>query len=264
MSESPAASLPGFTGDYVQVGAQRAWREVAGTGPDVVLMHGGFAGASSWSAQAPTLVAAGFRVHVPERRAHGHTPDVDGPITYELMAQDTIAYLDQELTGPAHLVGWSDGAVVGLLVALHRPDLVGRLVLIGQYFNSSGKIPDSPLLAQLAAPEAIGFLRREYDAVSPDGPQHFAVVHAKLMAMIESEPELDLATFAGFGGDTLVLQGDRDEVTVEHSAAVARALPNGRLAVLPGSHGLPIEQPGPVNALLAAFLWKGFPEPLFG
>ncbi len=264
MTNSPAPSLPGFDAEYVQIGTQRTWREVAGTGPDVVLLHGGFAGASSWAAQAPTLVAAGFRVHVPERRGHGHTPDVEGPITYELMAQDTIAYLDQELGGPAHLVGWSDGAVVGLLVALRRPDLVRRLVLIGQYFNSSGQIPDSPLLAQLAAPEAIGFLRQEYDAVSPDGPEYFPVVHAKLIAMLGSEPELDPATFTGFGGDTLVLQGDRDEVTVEHSQAVARALPNGRLAVLPGSHGLPIEQPGPVNALLASFLWQGFPEPLFG
>ena len=64
-----------------------------------------------------------------------HTPDVDGPLTYSVMADDTVAYLDQEVDGPAHLVGWSDGAVVALLVALRRPDLVRRTVLIGQYYN---------------------------------------------------------------------------------------------------------------------------------
>ena len=61
--------------------------------------------------------------------------------------------------------------------------------------------------------------------MSPDGPDHFPVVFAKTVAMIDTEPEIDLATLAGSGAETLVLQGDRDEVTVEHSMAVARAIP---------------------------------------
>jgi pimeloyl-ACP methyl ester carboxylesterase len=60
-------------------------------------------------------------------------PDVEGPLTYSVMADDTVAYLDQEVGGPADLVGWSDGAVVALLLAQRRPDLVRRMVLIGQY-----------------------------------------------------------------------------------------------------------------------------------
>jgi pimeloyl-ACP methyl ester carboxylesterase len=84
------------------------------------------------------------------------------------MADDTIAYLDRVIGGPAHLVGWSDGAVVGLLVALRRPDLVDRLVLIGQYYNSSGKVPGG-LADQLGAggDQVMGFLRGDYDRVSP-------------------------------------------------------------------------------------------------
>jgi pimeloyl-ACP methyl ester carboxylesterase len=61
-------------------------------------------------------------------------------LTYGAMADDTLAYLGGVVGGPAHLVGWSDGAVVGLLVAQRRPDLVDRLVLIGQWYNSSGKV----------------------------------------------------------------------------------------------------------------------------
>ena len=77
-------------------------------------------------------------MHVPERRGHAHTQDVAGPLTYDVMAGDTIAYLEAVLDdGPAHLVGWSDGAVVALLVAQRRPDLAARLVLIGQYYNSA-------------------------------------------------------------------------------------------------------------------------------
>ena len=115
-------------------------------------------------------------MHVPERRGHAHTPDVDAPLSYEVMAADTVAYLEAEVAGQAHLVGWSDGAVVALLVALRRPDLVGRMVLIGQYYNSSGRVPGSDLDRLLHSKEAIGFLRQGYDLVSPDGPGHFEVV----------------------------------------------------------------------------------------
>jgi pimeloyl-ACP methyl ester carboxylesterase len=92
-----------------------------------------------------------------------------------------------------------------------------------------------------------GFLRGEYDRVSPDGPEHFPVVYAKTLRMIAVE------------APTLVLQGDRDEVTLEHGAAVAAALPQGRLAVLPGTHALPVENPEVVNTLLVWFLAGAVP-----
>jgi pimeloyl-ACP methyl ester carboxylesterase len=242
---------------YIDVAGRRTWHEVSGSGDPLVLLHGAFAGASSFAAQTPALVAAGFRVHVPERRGHGHTPDVPGPLTYAAMAEDTVAYLDQELPVGAHLVGWSDGAVVGLLVARQRPDLVRRLVLIGQYYNSSGRVGDSSIDALLRSPEAVSFLRQGYDPVSPDGPEHFEVVYEKTMHMLDTEPEIDLATLAAVPAPTLVLQGDRDEVTLEHSLAVVAALPDARLAVLPGTHILPLELPDVVNPLIVAFLRGG-------
>jgi pimeloyl-ACP methyl ester carboxylesterase len=243
---------------YVEVAGHRVWHQVSGDGPPVVLLHGAFAGASSFAAQTPALVAAGFTVYVPERRGHAHTPDVDGPLSYSVMADDTVDYLEHVLPGGAHLVGWSDGAVVALLVAMRRPDLVHRVVLIGQYYNFAGRVPDSDIDALLRSPEAMGFLRLEYDQVSPDGPDHFPVVYEKTMRMIDTEPQLDLATFSAATAPTLVLQGDRDEVTVEHSLAVVAALPNARLAVLPGSHLVPVETPDVVNPLLVSFL-RGAP-----
>ena len=123
VTEAAIAAIEGFQAGYVTIAGLPTWHEVGGEGPAVVLLHGGFSGAASWGAQAPALASAGFRVHVPERRGHAHTPDVDGPLTYEVMAADTVAYLEAEVGGRAHLVGWSDGAVVALLVALRRPDL---------------------------------------------------------------------------------------------------------------------------------------------
>lgn len=252
---------------YLEVAGLRIWHEVAGAGDEgsepVVLLHGGLAGASSWGAQTPELAAAGYRVYVPERRGHGHTPDVPGPLTYSVMADDTIAYLDQVIGGPAHLVGWSDGAVVGLLVAQRRPDLAASLVLIGQYLNSAGKAPGG-IAEELAGAAELGdgggknavieYLRDAYGQSSPDGLDHFQVVFDKVIQMWKTEPEIDLASVKDVDLPALVLQGDHDEVTVEHSTEVAAALPQGRLAVLPGSHLLPLENPEPVNELLISFL----------
>jgi pimeloyl-ACP methyl ester carboxylesterase len=94
---------------YVTVGDQLVWHQVHGSGDSaVVLLHGGFAGASSWGAQVPALVDAGFRVYVPERRGHGHTADVEGPMTYASMASDTSTTSKQSLQ---HLPCSSDGAM---------------------------------------------------------------------------------------------------------------------------------------------------------
>ena len=264
MSEQTAATIEGFRAGYVDIAGLPTWHEVGGDGPRVVLLHGAFSAAAGWAAQAPALAAAGFRVYVPERRAHGHTPDPGGPLTYRAMADDTIAYLDAEVGEHVHLIGWSDGAIVALLVALQRPDLVARMVLIGQYYNSSGRVPDTDMDRLLHSDEAIGFLRLAYDSVSPDGPEHFPAVYAKTMTMLDTEPEIDLARLGAVATPTLVLQGDQDEVTLEHGAAVASALADGRLAVLPGTHGLPIELPELVNSLLVSFLRGAVPAALWG
>jgi len=102
-----------------------------------VLLHPG--GVDSW-AFGPNIdaLSAQFRVFTRERRGHGHTADVDGPISYELMTQESIAFLETVVGHPARPVGCSDGAVVALLVALRRPDLVDRVVSVAGVFNRDG------------------------------------------------------------------------------------------------------------------------------
>jgi pimeloyl-ACP methyl ester carboxylesterase len=105
-------------GGYVQLGEVRTWYDEHGDGPPLVLLHPGGADARAW---APNLapLAAHFHVYTPERRGQGRTPDVAGPITYELMARDTIAFLERVVGGPAHFVGHSAGANEALLVVEH-------------------------------------------------------------------------------------------------------------------------------------------------
>ena len=105
---------------YAQLGDVHAYYEEDGDGEPLVLLHPGLADSRAFDEHVPAL-AERFRVFRPDRRGHGRTADVEGPITYDVMATETIAFLEQVVGGPAHLLGHSDGAPVALLVALEAP-----------------------------------------------------------------------------------------------------------------------------------------------
>jgi pimeloyl-ACP methyl ester carboxylesterase len=248
-------------GAYVDLPGVRTWYEVEGAGDPLVLLHGGFCTNDTWGAQRPDLAAA-HCLHLPERRAHGHTPDVPGPLTYQDMADDTIAFLERVVTEPAHLVGWSDGGVVALLVARARPDLVRRMVVIGANFRPGPEcfVEPSMLLAMDPDGEDMEFFRDLYAAVSPDGADHWPVVARKVLEMWRTQPTLTTGDLARITAPTLVMTGDDDMMTLEHTAALYRAVPGAQLAVLPGaSHLLPLEQPARVNPMILQHLATGGP-----
>jgi pimeloyl-ACP methyl ester carboxylesterase len=238
--------------EYVSLAGVRTWYGEHGEGDPLVMLHPGGAGVDA-RAFGPNIGPLGARFHVytPERRGHGHTPDVAGPITYDAMARDTIAFLETVVGQRAHVLGCSDGAVVGLLVALRRPDLIDRLVLAAGVFNVNGWLP------QVVDPgsEPPEFLARLYTEVSPDGADHYPVVVGKLARMHSEEPTLSPDDVRQVKSRTLILLGDDDEVTLEHAAAMYRAIPDAELMVVPGtSHGLLVEKPELCNGVILTFL----------
>ena len=241
--------------DRIDTCGLATYYEIHGSGQSLVYLHGGFNSIEMLGEALPTL-AEHHRVYVPERQGHGRTPDRDGPITFETMARDTIAFLDaMDLSAP-NVVGFSDGAMVAIHVALMRPDLVGRLVLIGSAANQDGVPPAYAEMMRQFTPDTFPRMFRElYGAISPDGPDHFPVFFEKAKPNF-FDPGFTLEQLAGVRSPTLVLIGDDDCVTVEHAAAMVRALPGGsQLAVVPGaSHGLPFEKPELVNRLVLDFL----------
>ena len=238
--------------DYVLLDGVRTWYEVHGDGDPLVLLHPGGAGVDA-RAFGPNLgpLAAQFRVYTPERRAHGHTRDMAGPITFDAMAQDTIAFMETVVGPRARVVGSSDGAIVGLLVALRRPDLVDRLVLVAGVFHFNGWLPHV-IDPNSEPPE---FLARLYAEVSPDGADHYQAVVDKLAQMHCEEPTLEADDLAELRSRTLVMVGDDDEVRLEHALAMYRGIPDAELMVVPGtSHGLLVEKPDLCNDIILTFL----------
>lgn len=241
-------------GDYLQTGEVRTYYEAHGEGDPLVLLHGGLCTVETFDGLTPGL-AERFRVYVPERRGHGRTADVDGPITYVNMAQDTIAFMDAVGISGAHLVGFSDGAAVAVHVALERPELVRRLVLIGQALNHDGLTPGLIETLDDLAPHLPPVLAQLYGAASPDGPEHFEVIIDKLTATWRTEPSFTLDTLATVTAPALFIMGDNDAVTLEHADAVRRTIPGSQLAVVPGAtHGLPMEKPDITASLTLDFL----------
>jgi pimeloyl-ACP methyl ester carboxylesterase len=239
---------------YIDLDGVHTYHEITGTAEPLVLLHGGMCTIDTFGELAAEL-ATDYRVHRPERRGHGRTADVPGPITYETMAADTVAYIEALGIAPAHLVGWSDGAVVGLLVALTRPDLVRTLVFIGNPLTVDGLPPEMrPLPDRIPIESLPPFLREMYAAVSPDGPDHFGVVFDKLSPAWTAFPLVDMSELEHLRVPTLVVCGDRDMITVEHADAIRRAILDARLAVLPGDHSVPMSRPAPVAKLVIDFL----------
>jgi len=238
-------------GKYVQLGAVKTWYDEHGSGQSLVLLHGGLVDAR-WFEPNLAPLAEQFHVYLPERRGHGHTPDVPGPITYQLMADDTIAFLDTVVGAAADLVGHSDGAFVAMLVAMQRPELVKRLVMISGGFNKSGEA--NPEM-EWDVDQIAQFLGPAYGEVSPDGIDHFKVVATKIGEMAAVEPNLQASELAKVTQRALVMFSDDDLVTLTHAVEMYDALPNAELAVVPGtSHFLTQEKPHLVNAIVLDFL----------
>jgi pimeloyl-ACP methyl ester carboxylesterase len=243
-------------GTYVVIGGVDTWYDEAGQGEPLVLLHGGMCTNETWGAQTLAF-SERFRTLAPERRGHGHTADVEGPLTYGDMATDTIGFLDKVVGGPAHLVGWSDGGIIGLMVAIARPDLVRKLVVIGTNYDTAGVVPEAEEMFAQMAPDSPGMarLRGLYETHSPDGPDHWPVVFAKFLEMAQREPHIAAADLGRISAPTLVLIGDDDMVSLEHTVALYRAIPNAELAVVPGaSHTVLMEKAELMNRIVLDFL----------
>ncbi|MEY9909424.1 pimeloyl-ACP methyl ester carboxylesterase [Catenulispora sp. MAP12-49] len=239
--------------------------EVVGEGEPVVLVHGTGGYAGSWAAQLD-LLADWYRVYTPECRGHGRTADVEGPYSYEVFADDLAGFIEALDLGPVRLAGWSNGASVALRLALRRPDLVSRLVLLsGATTSREGETAAATALSVEPGRSWLAETWRPlYEALSPDGPEHFPVVEEKLNRMWREAAPVAMEQIAALPMPLLVMQGDDDCVEIAHAAAMAGTAPDGRLAVVPGtSHVSPMEKPELVSLLLLDFFEEKPPTRYF-
>jgi len=224
---------------YVDLPSVRTWYAERGEGESLVMLHGGVVDARFFDQNIEPL-AEKFHVYTPDFRGHGHSPDIEGPFSYDAFARDSIEFLDAVLAGPTDLLGHSIGAGVALMVALRRPDLVRRLVLISGAFHRDGLITGDDIDVN----QVVNAFGSAYGEVSPDGEDHYPVVVRKVTEMDRREPDMSASDVNGVRSRTLLVTSDDDIVTLEHTIALYRAIPDCELAIVPGtSHFLIQEKP---------------------
>jgi len=245
----------------VDIDGLAVFYETEGDGEPIVLLHGGLADNSTWAAQFSGL-SPYRRVVAPERQAQGHTPDRPGPLTYRSMTDQTVGFLVALDLGPVDLLGWSDGGMVGTLIAAEHPELVRTLSVTGSGFSSAGYVPGAmeALVALSPDDEDMMMFAAMYAQASPDGPEHFPEVWEKMRTMW-AEPFDWTAKVQRISAPTLVIVGDDDYISLEHAQEFSRKVQNGQLAVVPGaSHLVPMEKPDLFTRLVLDFTDNPFPE----
>ena len=254
MTLPPTPTLPkAEQSGYVQVNGVRIWYATFGHGSPVILLHGGLANSDYWGNQVPVL-ARDYRVIVIDSRGHGRSSHNEQPYGYDLMASDVIGVMDFLKIGKAAVVGWSDGAILGLDMAIHHPERLTKLFAFAANSDPSGilDVAKSPVFtAYIARAE------KEYERLSPTPTQYHAFVD-QITNMWSTQPYFTAEQLGAITTPTWIVDADHDEaIKRENTEYMARSIPNAGLLIQPEvSHFSFLQDPRQFNDDLLHFLRK--------
>lgn len=268
-------SEPAPVGARVAVNGMQMYYEVSGKGDPLIVLHGAYMNIPTMGAIIPKL-AKTHKVYALELQGHGRTTDIDRPITYQNLADDVAAFMDAVGLGKADVFGYSMGAEVGLRLAIRHPEKVNKLVAASAAYDIEGWQPEyKAVIPQMTVEMIVGMpFAEDYRKLAPD-PDGFPALVKKLIAL-EHEPMAWEGDLKALKTPVLIIAGDADVMTLEHSIAMFRLLgggvmgdmgkplPASRLAILPAtSHTAVIGQADLLHALIEPFLKGETPKGMF-
>lgn len=237
---SAGAAAPPVAHHWAQINGHKLAYSVSGDGPTLVLLHGGGdSGEHSFERQLGVF-AENYRIIAPDQVGQGRTPDVPGSLSYSGMMEDTAALLKMLKLEHVNVMGFSDGGILALMLAVHHPDLVRRLVISGANI----------------APE--GLLEEDLEGLRAGETEKPTTIDEKLAHLWLTSPtvtELNVGLLAEITQPVLVISGDRDDIKLEHTLEIYRALPHAELCVLPNTdHATFSGRSDWLNPIIAHFL----------
>ena len=225
-----------------------------GAGEPVILLHGGLANSDYWGNLIPAL-APHYRVIVMDSRGHGRSTRDAQPYGYDLMASDVVGLMDYLKIQKADVVGWSDGAIIGLDLAMNHPDRIDRLFAFAANVTLAGLKDGFDKNPTFAA-----FIERageEYQKNSPT-PNDYDAFLTQIGGMWASQPNWSAADLAKIKAPVMIADGEHDEaIRRDHTELIAKEVAGAQLLILPGvSHFAMLQNPAEFNAAVLAFLGR--------
>lgn len=237
---------------FVEHDGARLWCASFGRGEPVLLLHGGLGHGGNWSHQVPAVVASGRRAILIDTRGHGRSTRDDRPFSYERLARDALAVMDTLHVRSAAIVGWSDGACTGLVLASLAPERVAGVLFFACNMDPSGAKPftPTPLIDRCLARH-----RADYARLSPT-PDGFESLMSDLTRMQATQPNYSADQLAAIRVPVTVVHAEGDEfIRPEHAEYLARTIPGAQHVPLKGvTHFAPLQRPTLFNETVLAFL----------
>jgi len=248
----PTPTLPeAVKSGHAAVNDVRIWYAVFGHGDPVILLHGGLANSNYWGHQVPVL-AKRYRVIVIDSRGHGRSTRSQQPFGYDLMASDVVGLMDFLKIRKAAIIGWSDGAILGLDIAIHHPQRLTKLFAFAANSDPSGvkDIAQSPVFNAF-----IARAQKEYEQLSSTPDQYESFLN-QIRAMWETQPNFTDQQLRKITVPTWIVDGDHDEaIERENTEFMANQIPAAGLLLQPGvSHFSFLQDPQQFNADVLHFL----------
>jgi len=225
---TPTLPKPAQSG-YAPVNGIRIWYASFGRGEPVLLLHGGLANSNYWGHQVPVLTGR-YRVVVMDSRGHGRSTHDDRPYGSDLMASDVLALMDFLKLPRAAIFGWSDGAILGLDIAIHHPERLAKLFAFAANSDPSGL---ADIAQSLVFNAYIARAEKEYEALSPT-PDQYKSFFAQISKMWETQPNFTAEQLHGITVPVWIVDADHDEaIKRENTEFMANAIPNAGLLIQP-------------------------------
>lgn len=272
---SPSSAVAQAKGSRVKVNGMQMYYEVSGKGDPLVVLHGAYMNIPDMGAIIPRL-ARTHRVYAVELQGHGRTTDIDRPITYPNLADDIAAFMNAVGLQKADVFGYSMGAIAGLQLAIRHPARVNKLVVASGAYDLEGWQPEfKALIPQMNVEKILQMpFAKEYPKLAAN-PKGFPELARKLIAL-EKEPMAWERDLRALKTPVLIIAGDADVATLEHTVQMFRLLgggimgdmgkplPASRLAVMPAtSHTAVITQVNLLHGFIEPFLKGTTPKGFF-
>jgi pimeloyl-ACP methyl ester carboxylesterase len=250
-------------GKYANINGLKLYYEVHGRGFPLVLIHGGGSTIETTFGRILPALAKTHQVIAVEMQAHGHTLDIDRPLSFEQDADDVAALLKQLNISKADIFGFSNGASTSLQIAIRHPELVNKIIVASTMYKKDGAYPwlwemmKNPTFEGMPQPYKDAYLK-----INPDKEALFTM-YKRDVARMQSFTDINEGDIKKINAPTLIVVGDKDVIRPEHAVEMYRQIKHAQLMILPGGHGnymgeLTTLKPGaieyPALAFIEAFL----------